>query len=58
MVSIYDPIADAYREIPLSLAKKAVEKMEETKARVEQAEKEVKEAEEFNKFKEQTNGSN
>jgi len=52
MVSIYDPIADVYREIPLSVAKKFVEKIEETKERVAQAEKEEAEAEEFKKFKE------
>jgi hypothetical protein len=53
MVSIYDPINDTYREVPLSIAKKAVEKAEETKVRVDQAKKEDKEAEEFNKFKAQ-----
>ncbi len=52
MVSIYDPISDTYREIPLEIAERAVEKFEETKERVLKAREEQTELEEFNKFKE------
>ena len=35
MVSIYDPSVDAYREVPLELAKKFVESAEEVKKAIE-----------------------
>ncbi len=39
MVSLYDPVVDAYRDIPLSLAKKYLEGLEEVKKRVDNLEK-------------------
>jgi len=39
-VSIFDPSVDAYREYPLSKAKKFVETLEQAKKAVKEAEKE------------------
>lgn len=50
-VSIYDPVADAYRRVPLSVAEKFVERMEETKERVAKAKNEAVEKKEFKEFK-------
>jgi len=49
MVSFYDPVVDAYRDIPLSLAKKYLEAIEEVKKQDEKSEE--------GKLKEQKNES-
>ncbi len=42
MVSMYDPTVDAYRQIPLSIAKKFAGSINELNERIEEQEKENK----------------
>lgn len=48
-VSIYDPVVDAYRQVPLSLAKKFIERVGEIKEGIKLAEEEQAKEDAYNK---------
>lgn len=51
MVSMYDPTVDAYRQIPLSRAKKFTESVKDLNKKIVEVEKEVLKEEAYNKLK-------